>query len=111
MDEELVLPFSADVVARAMWAILAGQGLQVVRSFDLRSALATHPDCPCPHHGTAQCDCQFIVLLVYGETGRPVVVNLHGSDAHTAMIIVPDTATFPDTRLLRQVTAALVEAV
>ena len=50
------------------WVIhqVSGVGLQVMRTFDLQAARHDPADCPCPHHGTEQCDCQMVVLLVYG---------------------------------------------
>ena len=48
-------------------------GLSVLRTFDLQTARQAQAVCPCPHHGTDQCDCQMVVLLVYhdrtGTTG------------------------------------------
>lgn len=35
-------------------------------SFDLPSVLTTPTGCICPHHGTDPCDCQMVVMLVYG---------------------------------------------
>jgi hypothetical protein len=40
-------------------------GLSVLRTFDLQMARHAQTSCPCPHHGTDQCDCQMVVLLVY----------------------------------------------
>lgn len=52
-------------------------GLRVQKSFDLQSACASLSDSTCPHHGSAPCDCQLIVLLVYGAGSRPVSLILH----------------------------------
>jgi len=68
--------------------LLSGAGLQVVRSFDLRSARMAHAECTCPHHGTAQCTCQFVVLLVYGWSGAPVTLVVHGHDGQTWLSLV-----------------------
>lgn len=110
MNEGMVIHFSWDVAVQAVRTILARQGLAVVPSFDLRSALASHADCPCPHHGTADCDCQFIVLLVYGQAETPVVMTIHGRDSQTEMKIVQDAVTIPNPRLAEQVMAVLREA-
>ena len=40
-------------------------------------------DCPCPHHGTNECDCQMLVLLVYGEAVEPATLILHGNNGQT----------------------------
>lgn len=61
---------------------LGGAGLKVVRSFDFQSSrvAADNLKCDCPHHGTRNCDCQVVVLLVYGENGSPATLLLHGRD-------------------------------
>ena len=62
---------------------LTGAGFRVVQTFDLQVARLTHADCICPHHGTARCNCQMIVLLVYGEHPDPATLVIHGQDAKT----------------------------
>lgn len=99
-----------ETAAQAATAALTRRGFRVSRSFDLRSALATHADCECPHHGTAQCACQFVVLLVYGEVGDPIIVTAHSREAQANVQIVRDATTRPDPRLAEKVMAALVEA-
>ena len=81
--------------AQALPAILSRlqrYGFTAVQSFDLRSALAAHPGCACPYHGTEQCTCQYIVLLVYptappAHTG-PIVLTLHSHDGETQVQLV-----------------------
>ncbi len=112
-----------EAAAQAVTAALTRRGLRVVRTFDLRSALAGHAghdagawDCTCPYHGTADCTCQFIVLLVYGEAGAPVVINAHSHDAqtqvriaHPANGILGSVTTRPDPRLAERVVTALAK--
>ena len=50
---------------------------------NLQAARAAHTCCPCPHHGTEQCDCQMIVLLVYDRQRRPLTLVAHGHDGQT----------------------------
>lgn len=60
---------------------LNAAGFHVEQSFDLRSALALVPGCTCPHHGTALCNCQYAVMLVYGQTSSPpITLVAHGRD-------------------------------
>ncbi len=66
-------------------------GLQVMCTFDLQMARINHGDCPCPHHGTEQCDCQMVVLLVYGEGLQPVSLIAHSFEGKTWFSLV-DTA-------------------
>lgn len=110
MNESILFNFDSDTVSQAVRIALARQGLSVLRSFDLRSALGAHGGCECPHHGTAQCNCQFVVLLVYGEPAEPVVITTHARDNRTEARIVHDAMIFPDPRLADQVLTALVEA-
>jgi len=74
----LALPCDCSQARRRMQAQLARAGLRAVQTFDLQSARHALSDCPCPHHGTAECDCQMVVLLVYGEAEEPLTLILHG---------------------------------
>lgn len=62
---------------------LTNAGFRVVQTFDLQVARLAHPECPCPHHGTDDCNCQMIVLLVYQKRGEPVTLVVHGQDNRT----------------------------
>ena len=128
MTDDLTFNSTGEAAARTATAALIRCGLRVVRSFDLRSARTSHADseasrwdCACPHHGTAQCACQFVVLLVYGDPSTlplvagqvataPLVLTLHSHDDRTSARIVRDAASLPDPRLAEQVMAALMEA-
>ena len=110
MTDDLTFNSTGEAAARTATAALTRRGLHVVRSFDLRSALTPHVNCDCPHHGTAQCTCQFVVLLIYGEAAAPLVLTLHSHDERTSAQIVRDAANAPDPYLAEQVMAALMEA-
>ncbi len=130
MNENILYDCNGETAARAATEALTRRGFRVVRSFDLRSAMTTHADCECPHHGTAQCTCQFVVLLAYGAPstepalslskgsgGAPVVITAHSRDAQAQVQLVrptgmlrDDTNSRPDPRLVEQVMAALFEA-
>ena len=62
---------------------LKDAGLRTVQTFDLHSAMSGTHGCSCPHHGTQECDCQMVVLLVYGTTEEPVTLILHGNQERT----------------------------
>lgn len=109
MNESISFDVEGETVARAATATFARHGLYVIRSFDLRSALAGQPGCECPQHGTAECNCQYAVLLVYGEAGTPAALTLHSHDSQTYAQIVRDSATTPDPCLAEQIMTALVE--
>ena len=67
---------------------LGQAGFQVLPSFDLKVARAAHVGCACPYHGTDQCDCQMVVLLVYGQDETPVTLVIHGHDGQTEIALV-----------------------
>lgn len=58
-------------------------GFQVTLTFDLQEARHAHAECSCPHHGTEQCDCQLVVLLVYGHGPKPATLVAHGHEGKT----------------------------
>lgn len=62
-------------------------GLRSIQTFDLTIARAASHGCECPHHGTHECDCQLVVLLVYGKSEEPVTLTLHGNDGMTWLSI------------------------
>jgi hypothetical protein len=70
-------------------------GLRSVQTFDLHIARTALHGCECPHHGTDQCDCQMVVLLVYGATNGPVTLILHGNNGQTWLSIPNGTASNP----------------
>ncbi|OGO64142.1 MAG: hypothetical protein A2Z45_09805 [Chloroflexi bacterium RBG_19FT_COMBO_55_16] len=67
---------------------LIDYGLQVMRSFDLQTARSAHTHCTCPHHGTDLCDCQLVVLLVYGHPSGPGTLVAHGRGCQTQVALV-----------------------
>ena len=111
MTAVLVFETHAETAAQAVTASLSRRGFVVVRSFDLRSALGSHAGCDCPHHGKAECTCQYVVLLVYGGGARePAVLTAHSRDGQTRLQVVRDAATRPDPLLVEQILNTLVEA-
>jgi hypothetical protein len=67
---------------------LTTAGLRVLQTFDLHEARLAVGDCPCPHHGTAECDCQMVVQLVYDGGAQPVTMMLHTYDGRTWLSLV-----------------------
>jgi hypothetical protein len=66
---------------------LAEANYRSVQTFDLHEARTGSSSCTCPNHGTAECDCQMIVLLVYGGASQPATLILHGNDGQTWLSI------------------------
>lgn len=58
-------------------------GLVVMQTFNLRIAQIIRADCPCPIHGTGECDCQVIVMLVYRTGSEPSTLLVHGFGGRT----------------------------
>ncbi len=80
----LVLDQPCDQVLTLVNQQLTSAGFRVVQTFDLQVARLAHADCPCPHHGTDQCNCQMIVLLVYRkQQDDPATLVIHGQDGKT----------------------------
>lgn len=80
-----LLPFLAlDQNCEQVQAWVRGEliraGFRIVQTFDLHIARLAHTDCPCPHHGTDECDCQMVVLLVYRKRDDPATLIIHGQD-------------------------------
>jgi hypothetical protein len=63
-------------------------GLRAMQTFDLHTARHALEGCYCPHHGTSECDCQLLVLLVYGDAVEPATLILHGNDGQTWLTLV-----------------------
>lgn len=78
-----------------------------MQTFDLHDVRLGHDTCPCPHHGTSQCDCQMIVLLVYGDEAEPITLILHGNDGRTWLSLVNTLAQHADSFLQVSIEKAL----
>lgn len=84
----LILDQTSDQVLTWVKQQLTGADFRVVRTFDLQVARMAHPDCPCPHHGTDDCNCQMVVLLVYGKQDEPSTLVIHGQDRRSWVSLV-----------------------
>jgi hypothetical protein len=100
LDAERALPLITD--------LLLGLGFQVLPSFDLKAARASHSGCECPHHGSARCDCQMVVLLVYGHSDQPTSMIVHGQDGKTYLSLVDTPQQRPDWSMHNHIRNALV---
>ena len=89
---------------------LSQANLRAVQTFDLYTARIGLADCSCPNHGTAACDCQMVVLLVYGTTEEPVTLILHGSDGQTWLSIA-ESLFQTDARLMNTIQQTLETSV
>ena len=102
----LTVDLPCDMALQAAKKKLSQSGLRALQTFDLHAARHAQQDCPCPNHGTVDCDCQMVVLMVYGETPEPATLILHGSDGQTRFAIADD----PSQRIDKKLVASIKEA-
>lgn len=88
MSELLTIECICNEAVHWMKESLESAGLRVANSFNLQSARTASSSCTCPHHGTVDCDCQMVVLLVYGSDSRPATLVAHGHDGRTWLSLV-----------------------
>lgn len=82
-------------------------GLRVMMSFDSQRTRERVTPAACPHHGTADCDCQIVILLVYGADGRPATLLAHGQDGETWISLVVAPGQRPSSRLESKIKQAI----
>jgi hypothetical protein len=101
-----VLPEDTNQVVDLLSQELPKSEIQITRSFDLQATRAVHAGCTCPHHGTEQCTCQLIVLLVYEGQNPPLTLVLEGRDGQTwvSLAMTPGEKVLPHTLDLIQTT-------
>ena len=90
---------------------LSQAGLSAVQTFNLHTARLGLHDCGCPNHGSKACDCQMIVLLVYGELPEPVTLILHGNGGKTWISIADTPPQQGDPKLIASIRRALEDLI
>ncbi|MBI1794175.1 MAG: hypothetical protein HYR70_08275 [Chloroflexi bacterium] len=87
---------------------LSHAGLRVMQTFDLRlTASLKLGNCACPHHGTDTCDCQMIVLLIYGNAPEPATLILHGNDGLSWLSLIDRPGQQADVKTVNAIHQAL----
>ncbi len=86
---------------------LEDSGLRVMMSFDSQLTRNAATPTACPHHGTADCDCQIVILLVYDRDGQPATLLAHGQDGETWISLVVAPGQRPPARLEDKIKQAL----
>jgi hypothetical protein len=104
----LVLEGPSDEAIAWVMHRLGKAGLQSLLTFDLQLARSDPADCPCPQHGTDQCNCQMIVLLVYRDGCQPVSLIAHGSEGRTWLSLIDSLQQRADPRLEHAIRQALL---
>ena len=89
-----------EAVAWTMQRLMAC-GFQVEQTFDLHAARMSQVDCPCPYHGTSDCTCQMIVLLVRSQKTQPVTIVVHGHDGQTCLSLVDSESNAMNKNVIR----------
>ena len=82
-------------------------GFQIMPSFDLQAARITRLDCSCPYHGTDRCDCQMVVLLVYGQDSSPITLVAHGYNGQTRIAMVDTPGMQRSSHMVDEINLAL----
>jgi hypothetical protein len=90
---------------------LSGNGLQTLRTFDIKTAQHLNASCPCPQHGMDPCDCQMIVLLVYQGDRYPISLVAHGYNERTWLYLVDSPGQRADAHLEASIRQALFYSV
>jgi hypothetical protein len=86
---------------------LSQAGLRTMQTFDLNTVRPDPKDCPCPHHGTGMCNCQMVVLLVYGSAPEPATLILHGNDGQTWLSLIDHPGQRADTKTIAAIQRTL----
>ncbi len=87
-------------------------GLQVVCTFNLHQARHDPLHCPCRCYGAQDCDCQMVVLLVYGAAGsrgQPLSLVAHSYDGQTRFSVVDTAQQHADPALAAAIRRSLEE--
>ncbi len=90
---------SCGEMVRRVQLSLMERGMRVLATFNLHDAVSNLDDCPCPYHGTSGCDCQMVVLLIYGEALAPTALTLHGNDGQTWLTLADDSSKAADPQI------------
>ena len=83
----LTLPCSETIAA--LTQTLHENGMKTAVSFNSNTVRVekTAVSPPCPHHGHTGCDCQIVVLLIYGQDKQPATLVAHGQDGKTWVML------------------------
>jgi hypothetical protein len=107
----LSIDFPCDQALQMTKTQLSEAGLSAVQTFNLNTARLGLHNCCCPNHGTEACDCQMIVLLVYGEAHEPATLILHGNNGQTWISIADSASQCGDPKLVTRIRRVLENVV
>lgn len=107
----LSIASSCDQALQMTKSQLSEAGLSAVQTFNLNTARLGIHHCCCPNHGTEACDCQMIVLLVYGDVVEPITLILHGNDGQTWISIADSASQRGDPEIVTRIRRVLENVV
>jgi hypothetical protein len=107
----LSIDSSCDQALQMTKTQLSEAGLSAVQTFNLNTARLGLHNCCCPNHGTEACDCQMIVLLVYGEAPEPATLILHGNNGQTWILIADSPSLHGNAKLVTRIRRLLESVV
>ena len=81
----LTVEQNSEQTLRLVSETLTEAGFRAVQTFDLQTARRAHLECQCPNHGTTNCNCQLVVLLVYGKQDDLATLILHSEEGTTGI--------------------------
>jgi hypothetical protein len=100
---------SCDETLSRITQSLTQTGLRVMETFDLHNARLGAAATPCPYHGATQCDCQMVVLMIYGKGTTPTALTLHGNGGQTWLSLTNNPAQKADVLIYAAIEKALKE--
>ena len=101
------LQFTGNEAVSWITDVLQSSSLRVMTSFDSQLTRTTPTPPTCPHHGTAACDCQIVILLVYDQDGQPATLLADGQDGETWISLVVAPGQRPHPRLENKIKEAV----
>lgn len=101
------LAFTGNEAVSWITDVLQSSGLRVMTSFDSQLTRTIVAPSTCPHHGTAACDCQIVILLVYDQDGQPATLLADGQDGETWISLVVAPGQRPHARLENKIKEAV----
>jgi hypothetical protein len=97
-----------DQAVSRVTAVLHESELRVMIPFDSQLTRELAIPAVCLHHGTADCDCHIVILLVYEADGPPATLLAYGQDGETWLSLVVAAGQRPPPRLENKISQALL---
>ncbi|MBL8095274.1 MAG: hypothetical protein JNL73_13985 [Anaerolineales bacterium] len=109
MRDTLTFDTGGQDVIPEVFSALRQHGLPVMRSFDLRTAQTGAAACACHPQSLSLCECQLVVLLVYGHAPEPLTLFVSGCGGQTEIRVAQEASMRLDPHLAHEVLVVLTE--